>query len=87
MIRACNRYFRPHNSPPDAKLPIRVSNRKFPALGIPQGESEARRAGIRSRFLKKAAQKLFLCWAMGVSPTQPLAQRSKVFLLLFVHKK
>jgi hypothetical protein len=39
------------------------------------------------RFLKKAAQKLLLCWAWGISPTQPMAQRNKVFLLLFVHKK
>jgi hypothetical protein len=39
------------------------------------------------RFLKKAAQKLLLCWAMGVSPTAPMAQINKVFLLLFVHKK
>jgi hypothetical protein len=38
-----------------------------------------------SRFLKKAAQKLLLLWARGV--TTSTAQISKVFLLLFVHKK
>jgi hypothetical protein len=39
-------------------------------------------------FLKKAAQKTFYYagpWA--VSATTPMAQRNKVFLLLFVHKK
>jgi hypothetical protein len=39
------------------------------------------------RFLKKAAQKLFLCWAAGVVGDKPMAQIHKVFLLLFVHKK
>jgi hypothetical protein len=40
------------------------------------------------RFLKKAAQKLLANagpWAL--SPTTPMAQVSKVFWLLFVHKK
>jgi hypothetical protein len=37
--------------------------------------------------LKKAAQKLLLCWAMGVVGDEPMAQINKVFLLLFVHKK
>jgi hypothetical protein len=40
-----------------------------------------------SRFLKKAAQKLLLCWAMALSVQTPTAQHNKVFLLLFVHKK
>jgi hypothetical protein len=38
--------------------------------------------------LKKAAQKLLLCWAMGIigdNAHGPGAKR--VFLLLFVHKK
>jgi hypothetical protein len=39
----------------------------------------------RSRFLKKAAQRLFLLWAVG-SETGT-TQINKVFLLLFVHKK
>jgi hypothetical protein len=39
------------------------------------------------RFLKKAAQKLLLCWAVGVVLTVPIAQHHKVFLLPFVHKK
>jgi hypothetical protein len=38
-----------------------------------------------SRFLKKAAQKLLLNWAVPVSP--PPAQRSKSFLLLFFKKE
>jgi hypothetical protein len=41
-----------------------------------------------SRFLKKAAQKLFGhagSWAL--SPTKPITRINKVFLLLFVHKK
>jgi hypothetical protein len=37
--------------------------------------------------LKKAAQKLLLCWAMGVVGDKPTAQHKKVFLLLFAHKK
>jgi hypothetical protein len=37
------------------------------------------------RFLKKAAQKLFSNWACGGETGT--AQMSKVFLLLFVHKK
>jgi hypothetical protein len=37
------------------------------------------------RFLKKAAQKFLLLWAGGGETTT--AQISKVFLLLFVHKK
>jgi hypothetical protein len=41
--------------------------------------------GGKSRFLKKAAQKLVLCWAMGNVATTPMAQRTKK--LLFVHKK
>jgi hypothetical protein len=39
----------------------------------------------RSRFLKKAAQKLLLSWARGVETST--AQIKEVFLLLFVHKK
>jgi hypothetical protein len=39
------------------------------------------------RFLKKAAQKLLLCWGMGNVATTPMPQHKKVFLLLFVHKK
>jgi hypothetical protein len=35
--------------------------------------------------LKKAAQKLLLCWAGGGETGT--AQTDKVFLLLFVHKK
>jgi hypothetical protein len=35
--------------------------------------------------LKKAAQKLLFAWACGVETGT--AQMSKVFLLLFVHKK
>jgi hypothetical protein len=41
-----------------------------------------------SRFLKKAAQKLFRYagpWALSAPP--PMTQHNKVFLLLFVHKK
>jgi hypothetical protein len=38
-----------------------------------------------SRFLKKAAQKLLLCWAMGVVGDEAHAPRSRK--LLFVHKK
>jgi hypothetical protein len=37
--------------------------------------------------LKKAAQELLLCWAMGCVGDKPTAQHKKVFLLLFVHKK
>jgi hypothetical protein len=43
---------------------------------------------VSSRFLKKAAQKLFGHagpWAL--SPTTPMTKVNKVFLLLFVHKK
>jgi hypothetical protein len=39
------------------------------------------------RFLKKAAQKLLLCWAGGHVGDKPMTQHKKVFLLLFVHKK
>jgi hypothetical protein len=39
------------------------------------------------RFLKKAAQKFLLCWAMGVVGDTAHDQIHKVFLLLFVHKK
>jgi hypothetical protein len=45
-----------------------------------------RRVGS-GRFLKKAAQKLLLCWVMGFVADKPMAQIHKVFLLLFVHKK
>jgi len=38
--------------------------------------------------LKKAPQKLFLCWVMGnVSANAHAQHKIKVFLLLFVHKK
>jgi hypothetical protein len=39
------------------------------------------------RFLKKAAQKFFYAGPWALSETQPMAQHSKVFLLLFVNKK
>jgi hypothetical protein len=41
----------------------------------------------RCRFLKKAAQKLLLCWAIGFVGDKPMAQHIEVFLLFFVHKK
>jgi hypothetical protein len=41
--------------------------------------------GRKGRFLEKAAQKLLQLWAGGVETST--AQSSKVFLLLFVHKK
>jgi hypothetical protein len=37
------------------------------------------------RFLKKAPQKLLLCWAGGSETST--AQSKQSFLLLFVHKK
>ena len=40
---------------------------------------------VRGRFLKKAAQKFLRFWACGAATAR--AQTSKVFLLLFVHKK
>jgi hypothetical protein len=40
------------------------------------------------RFLKKAPQKLLLCWVMGcVDDNAHGPHKIKVFLLLFVHKK
>jgi hypothetical protein len=41
--------------------------------------------GRKGRFLKKAAQKLFRLWVCGGEPSTVWI--SKVFLLLFVHKK
>jgi hypothetical protein len=38
-------------------------------------------------FLKKAAPKIFAPGAMGVGAANAHGPRSKVFLLLFVHKK
>jgi hypothetical protein len=40
---------------------------------------------VSSRFLKKAAQKLLFSWARGAETST--AQVTKVFLLLFGHKK
>jgi 3-hydroxyacyl-CoA dehydrogenase len=39
------------------------------------------------RFLKKAAQKFLLCWAMGLSPTKPIAQHKKVFCFFLFAKR
>jgi hypothetical protein len=41
----------------------------------------------RSRFLKKAAQKLFLCLAMGVVGADALAQMNKAFFSSFCSQK
>jgi hypothetical protein len=41
----------------------------------------------RGRFLKKAAQNFCYAGPGAASPTTPMAQHNKVFLLLFVHKK
>ncbi len=53
----------------------------------PRGTGQGRRCKEEgsSCFLKKAAQKLLLNWAGGAETST--AQISKVFLLLFVHKK
>jgi hypothetical protein len=37
--------------------------------------------------LKKAAQKLLLCWAVGGVGNEPMAQHNKVFLLLCSQKE
>jgi hypothetical protein len=40
-----------------------------------------------SRFLKKAAQKLFLLWAMGVISQTPIAQINKSLFASFSSEK
>jgi hypothetical protein len=55
------------------------------AEGISSGYGAQRE--VRSRFLKKAAQKLLLCWATGDVGENAHGPAHKVFLLLFVHKK